>query len=163
VAAYLLAHPPAPGKNVTPAMVATAVADFLTVHPPEPGHAPTPEEIATAASSYIASHVADFQGAPGKNGSDGKNATDAQVKAAVAAYCDAHGSCAGPKGDSVKGDQGAQGVSFLDLQFVRDGSGKCQAIASFHDPKTGKDSSVSHSAGDAACPVSTVAPLIPTR
>jgi hypothetical protein len=100
VAAYLAAHPPAAGKSVTPAMVATAVGDFLTVHPPEPGRPPTPEEIATAASNYIAAHVADFRGTPGKNGSDGTNATDAQVKAAVSAYCDAHGSCAGAAGQT---------------------------------------------------------------
>jgi hypothetical protein len=110
VATYLLAHPPAAGKSVTPAMVATAVGDFLTAHPPEPGHAPTPEEIATAASNYIAAHVADFRGTPGKNGTDGTNATDAQVKAAVTAYCDAHNICAGPAGQTgPTGKTGAPG------------------------------------------------------
>jgi hypothetical protein len=160
VAAQLAAHPPAPGKNATPAMVAAIVADFLTANPPQPGRPPTPEEIATAASNYIAAHASDFRGA---SGAAGKDATDAQVKASVAAYCDAHNSCAGPKGDSVQGPQGSQGVSFTDLQFRRDGLGTCQAIAYFHDPATGKNSTVTHSAGDAACPVSTVAPLIPTR
>src|SRR5206468_8910759 len=34
---WLRAHPPASGQNVTPAMVATAVAEFLTANPPQPG------------------------------------------------------------------------------------------------------------------------------
>jgi hypothetical protein len=163
VAAYLVAHPPAAGKSATPEMVATAVAEFLTAHPPTPGRPPTPEEIATAAATWFANHSAEFQGPAGKD------ATDAQVAAAVDAYCSAHGSCAGKpgatgaKGESVQGPQGPQGVSFTDLQFVRNSSGKCQAIATFHDPATGKDSTVTHPAGDAACPTSGPIPLIPTR
>jgi hypothetical protein len=167
VAAYLVAHPPAAGKPATPAMVATAVGDYLTANPPQPGRPPTAQEIASAASSYIASHSADFKGSTGSsgvNGANGANATDAQVAAAVAVYCSAHGNCAGAAGASgptgAPGAQGPQGVSFTDLRFVRDSSGTCHAIASFHDPATGKDSTVSHSAGDAACPLTL--PLIPT-
>jgi hypothetical protein len=164
VAAQLAAHPPAPGRNATPAMVAAAVAEFLTANPPQPGRPPTPQEIASAASSYIARHLADFQGPAGKD------ASDAQVAATVDAYCSAHNKCAGAVGASgatgapgaagATGPQGPQGVSFTDLRFVRSSSGACHAIATFHDPATGKDSTVSHSAGDAACPLTL--PLIPT-
>jgi hypothetical protein len=164
VAAYIAAHPPAAGTPATPAMVATAVAEYLTAHPPTPGRPPTPQEIATAASNYIGGHSADFKGSTGATGANGANATDAQVAAAVAVYCSAHGNCAGAVGASgptgAPGAQGPQGVSFTDLRFVRDSSGTCHAIASFHDPATGKDSSVTHSAGDAACPLTL--PLIPT-
>jgi hypothetical protein len=163
VAAYIAAHPPAAGKNATPAMIATAVAEYLTANPPTPGRPPTVQEIATAAANWFTSHASEFQGPPGKA------ATDAQAVAAIDAYCSAHAKCAGPpgatgaKGDSgPQGPQGPQGVSFTDLRFVRSSSGTCQAIATFHDPATGKDSSVTHSAGDAACPVA-ISPLIPTR
>jgi hypothetical protein len=166
VTAYLAVHPPAAGKSASPAMVATAVAEFLTANPPMPGRPPTPQEIATAASTWFTTHASEFQGPAGKN------VTDAQVTAAVDAYCTAHG-CAGKAGTTgptgptggtgPTGPQGPQGVSFTDLQFHRDGSGTCRAIAYFHDPATGKDSSITHSAGDAACPVSAPSPLIPTR
>jgi hypothetical protein len=100
VAAYFADHTP----GATPAMVAVQVAAYLTAHPPQPGPAPTAEQIATAASDYIGAHAADFQGATGQNGTDGQdgqpgqNATDAQVTAAVTAYCDAHGQCQGATG-----------------------------------------------------------------
>lgn len=100
VAAYFADHPP----GATPAMVAVQVAAYLTAHPPQPGPAPTADQIATAASDYIGAHAADFQGATGQNGTDGQdgqpgqNATDAQVTAAVTAYCDAHGQCQGATG-----------------------------------------------------------------
>lgn len=158
VAAYLIAHPPAPGKSVTPAMVATAVGDFLTAYPPTPGRPPTAQEIASAATDYLSTHAAQFTGATGQTGQAGKDATDAQVSAAVDAYCSTHGKCAGPAGG-----QGLQGVSFTDLQFRRDSSGTCQAIAFLHDPATGKDTSATHTAGDAACPVSVQRLPIPTK
>lgn len=97
VAEYFAAHPP----GATPAMVAVQVAAYLTAHPPKPGPAPTPAQIATAASDYITAHASDFQGQPGQpgqNGQDGHSATDAQVTAAVSAYCDAHNQCQGPTG-----------------------------------------------------------------
>jgi hypothetical protein len=144
---YFAVHPP----GATPAMVAVKVAAYLTAHPPKQGPPPTPAMIATAASDYIAAHAGDFQGAAGTNGSDGQpgqNVTDDQVIAAVSAYCDAHNQCAGPKGD-----QGVQGVSFTDLEFQRDDSGACMVVVTLHDPATGQDSTITHPAGDAACPL----------
>lgn len=139
---YLAVHPP----GATPAMVAVQVAAYLTAHPPEQGPPPTATQIATAASDYIAAHSADFQGAAGTNGADGQpgqNATDDQVAAAVGAYCDAHSQCQGQQGD--------QGVSITDLQFERDDNGDCQSVVTLHDPATGADSTITHTAGDAAC------------
>ncbi|MCU1680927.1 MAG: hypothetical protein JWQ81_1666 [Amycolatopsis sp.] len=155
VAEQLRAHPPANGQDATPAMVATAVADYLTVNPPTPGRPPTADEISAAASSYIASHAADFRGTPGHNGNDGQSATDAQVAASVAAYCDAHGNCAG--------GTGAQGVSVTDVEFQRDDAGTCQVVVSLHNPATGDDTTATHPAGDAACPAAptTSAPILP--
>jgi hypothetical protein len=145
VDAWLAAHPPPAGQNATPAMVATAVAQFLVANPPEPGRPPTAAEIATAASTYITAHADDFQGPAGKN------ATDTQVQAAVSAYCGQDtGPCRGPVGD--KGDTGPQGVSIADVNFERDNTGTCQVIVTLHDPATGNDSTVTHPAGDAACP-----------
>jgi hypothetical protein len=160
VDSWLRAHPPAPGQNATPAMVATAVAQFLIANPPQPGRPPTIDEISTAASTYIASHAADFQGAAGQNGvngkdgqngqngkdgRDGQDATDAQVAAAVDAYCSNHNGCAG--------ESGAQGVSVTDVQFERDSAGVCQAVVTLHNPADGTDSTVTHEAGTAACPL----------
>lgn len=155
VAAQLAAHPPAAGQSATPAMVATAVADYLTVNPPAPGRPPTAAEISTAASSYISTHAADFQG-PG--GAAGQSATDAQVAASVAAYCDAHNSCAG--------GTGAQGVSVTDVAFQRDDTGTCEVVVALHDPGTGVDTTATHPAGDAACPLvppTTDPPATPQR
>jgi hypothetical protein len=147
-------------------MVATAVGDYLTAHPPQPGRPPTAAEIATATTDYLTAHSAQFSGPAGTAGTSGKDATNAQVAAAVDAYCSAHNNCAGQAGkdgkDGKDGKQGPQGVSFTDLQFVRNSSGTCQAIVYFHDPATGRDSTVTHTAGDAACPVVAL-PLIPTR
>lgn len=106
VAAYLAAHPPDAGKPATPAMVATAVAEYLTANPPTPGRPPTAQEIATAAADYISAHSAQFTG---PTGAAGKDATDAQVVAAVDAYCTAHDKCAGPAG--ATGKTGATGAT----------------------------------------------------
>lgn len=153
---YFAVHPP----GATPAMVAVQVAAYLTAHPPRPGPPPTAAQISTAASDYIGAHAADFQGQPGQNGANGsngtdgqpgQNATDDQVAAAVAAYCDSHGQCQGQQG--TQGDQGAQGVSITDLQFERDTDGTCMAVVTLHDPATNTDTTVSHTAGDAACPI----------
>lgn len=167
VTRILAAHPPAPGQNATPAMVATAVAEFLTANPPAPGRAPTQQEIETAASTYIAAHAADFQGATGQsgtNGTNGKDATDAQVAAAVGAYCDAHNNCAGATGTTgADGATGPQGVSVTDVAFARDSSGACQVVVTLHDPATGTDTTVTHSAGDAACPLLTTNATKATR
>lgn len=155
VAAYCSTHNQC---GATPAMVAVQVASYLTANPPKPGPPPTQAQIATAASTYIAAHAADFQGKPGQNGTNGQDATDAQVQAAVAGYCDAHSDCAG-----ADGKQGAQGVSMTDLQFTRDQNGACQVVITLHDPATGDDSTITHPAGDAACqvpPVTTPSPLL---
>lgn len=153
---WLKAHPPPAGQNATPAMVATAVAEFLIANPPQPGRPPTVAEITTAASTYIAAHAADFQGTAGKNGVNGQDATDAQVSAAVNVYCSARNNCAGTNGtNGVNGGTGPQGVSITDVNFRRDSSGTCQVNVSLHDPATAKDSTVSHPAGDAACPITT--------
>lgn len=58
----------------------------------------------------------------------------------------------GPGADGAPGAQGAQGVSVSDLQFERDNSGQCQAVITLHDPATGQDTTVTHPAGQAACP-----------
>lgn len=156
VAVQLAEHPPPAGQNATPAMVASAVADFLTVHPPQPGRPPTAEEIASAASAYIAEHAADFRG------QNGQNATDAQVATAVAAYCDAHGSCAGPPGQP--GHEGAPGVSVTRQYFDRNSSGQCRNYNDFSDGRTKVDQGP---AGDSACapappPTTTPSAVLPT-
>jgi hypothetical protein len=163
VTRYLAAHPPAPGQSATPAMVATAVAQFLAANPPAPGRPPTAQEIIAATTTYLAAHTGDFRGpagaagSNGQNGQNGKDATDAQVSAAVDAYCTAHNACTGPAGGTGKpgkpGDQGQQGVSVTDVAFARDSSGKCQVVVTLHDPAAGTDTTVTHSAGDAACPI----------
>lgn len=145
VSQYLEAHPPAAGQSATPGMVAAAVAAYLTANPPQPGRAPTADEISAAASSYIEAHETDFQGATGTPGAD---ATDAQVAAAVDAYCSAHNDCAG-----TDGAQGVQGASITDMNFARDATGQCQVVVTLHDPATGTDSTITHPAGDAACPL----------
>lgn len=151
VSRYLAAHPPANGQNATPGMVAAAVAAYLTANPPQPGRPPTADEISAAASAYIQAHASDFQGATGATGQAGADATDAQVAAAVSAYCSAHNDCAGATGPT--GAQGAQGASITDLAFVRDSSGQCQVVVTLHDPASNTDSTVTHAAGDAACPL----------
>lgn len=171
VASYLSVHPPPAGQSATPAMVAVAVAAYLTANPPTPGRPPTPDEISAAASSYIAAHAAMFQGSAGQSGHDGKpgaDATDAQVAAAVAAYCSAHGDCTGAAGQSGHdGKDGAQGVSLTDLNFTRDSSGRCQVVITVYNPATNVTSTITHSAGDAACPLITTPALrlpgTPTR
>jgi hypothetical protein len=157
VAQYLAAHPPGP----TPAEVGLAVAEYLVANPPAAGPPPTPDEIATAAADYIAAHATQFAGQPGQNGA---NASDAQVASAVDAYCSAHGNCAGTAGQNgTNGTQGAQGVSITDLVFQRDSSGACQAVVTLHDPATGTDSTVTHPAGDAACPITATSLLHPGK
>lgn len=148
---YFGQHPP----GATPAMVAVQVAQFLTAHPPV-----TQDQIVAAASDFIAAHAAMFQGQPGATGQPGPsgipgqpgaNATDAQVAAAVTAFCDAHNSCAGSTGPP--GAQGVQGISVTDLVFQRDQGGTCLVVITLHDPATNADTTITHPAGDAACPI----------
>lgn len=153
---YFAQHPP----GATPAMIAVQVASYLTTNPPAPGRPPTQAEIATATSDYLSSHVAQFQGQPGATGAagptgaPGQDATDAQVQSAVAAYCSTHNGCAGPAGaDGPAGAQGAQGISVTDLAFQRDSSGACQVVITLHDPATNTDTTITHPAGAAACPL----------
>lgn len=145
---YFDAHPP----GATPAMVAVQVAEYLTQHPPV-----TQDQITTAASDFIAAHQSLFTGpvgptgVAGPTGQPGADATDAQVAAAVTAYCAAHSSCTGSVGPA--GAQGVQGISVTDLVFQRDQSGTCQVVITLHDPATGTDTTITHPAGDAACPI----------
>lgn len=157
VASWFAAHPPGP----TPAEVALAVAEYLVAHPPATGPPPTPDQISTAAADYIAAHATEFTGQPGAN------ATDAQVVSAVDAYCSAHNDCTGAAGkdgkDGQDGATGPQGVSITDLVFQRNSSGACQAVVTLHDPATGTDNTVTHPAGDAACPLTTTNLLHPGK
>lgn len=165
VTQYLDAHPPKAGKNATPAMVATAVASYLTKHPPQPGRPPTQAEITTATAAYLGTHPQQFQGAQGPQGPAGHDATKAQVAAAVAAYCGSHGGCTGPAGPAgpsgPRGERGAtgpagpQGVSVSDVTFTRDSTGACQVVITLHDPASDTNSTITHPAGAAACPVVT--------
>lgn len=148
VSRYFDVHPP----GATPAMVAVQVAEYLTAHPPV-----TQDQITTAASDFIAAHQSLFTGpsgptgVAGPTGQPGADATDAQVAAAVTAYCAAHSSCTGSTGPA--GAQGPQGISVTDLVFQRDKSGTCQVVITLHDPATNADTTITHPAGDAACPL----------
>ena len=44
------------GKDATPEQIATAVAAYLVAHPPAPGRAPTSAEIASAVASWFAAN-----------------------------------------------------------------------------------------------------------
>lgn len=151
---YLAAHPPV---GATPAMIAVQVAQYLTAHPPAGGPPPTAAVIATAAGDYISAHAADFRGQTGQagqDGHDGQNATDAQVASTVAAYCANHDACTG--------QAGPQGVSVTDVSFDRSTDGTCQAVIALHNPATGADSTITHPAGDAACPAPASPTTVPT-
>lgn len=147
---YFTQHPP----GATPAMVAMQVAAYLTANPPPAGRAPTQQEIATATSDYLTAHAAQFQG---QAGTPGQNATDEQVSSAVAAFCSTHNGCVGPVGaagqNGKDGAQGAQGVSVTNVVFQRDATGTCQAVITLHDPATSTDTTITHPAGAAACPL----------
>lgn len=134
------------------------------------GRTPDVDAIVTAVVARI---PVPKNGTNGENGQAGQNATAEQVAAAVAAYCgQASEPCrgaAGQKGDTgdrgEPGVQGAQGVSVTDVAPIRDDNGQCQWVVSLHDPATGKDSTVTHPASDAACapPPSTTPNPIPVR
>lgn len=81
-------------------------------------------------------------GAEGKAGADGAQGP---------------GGPAGPTGPA--GPAGPQGVSVTDVAPVRQDDGSCVWVVSMHDPATGANSTVTHPAGDAACP--TAPPLSP--
>lgn len=147
VGAYFTTHPLPPGQLPPVSEVAGLVAQYLTANPPAPGQNATPQMVSDAVTSYCTARN-------GCAGAAGQDATDQQVAQQVAAYCAAHSNCAGANGQNGKdGPAGPQGVSITDLVFQRDSNGTCQAIVTLHDPATNTDNTVSHPAGDAACPV----------
>jgi hypothetical protein len=153
VSRYFATHPLPPGQLPPVSEVAGLVAQYLVTNPPAPGQNATPLMVSDAVTGYCTAHN-------GCAGADGQNATDEQVATQVSAYCATHNDCAGASGkDGQNGAAGPQGVSITDLVFQRDSSGTCQAIVTLHDPATGTDNTVSHPAGDAACPLVTT-PLI---
>lgn len=152
VSQYLREHP-----AVSAWEVATAVADYLTKNPPKPGRPPTPEEIQRYIYQYLADNPQQFKG------KDGQNATDAQIVAAVTAYCSSAtpSPCAGPagpvgpKGDKgdpgdpgtpgTPGDPGRQGRGVVDVRFEFSGDA-CQVIVTYDD-----GTSTTRLAGQSAC------------
>lgn len=83
-------------------------------------------------------------GPAGPAGAEGK---------AGAAGTQGPGGPAGPAGaDGQTGPAGPQGVSVTDVEPVRQDDGSCVWVVSMHDPATGANSTVTHPAGDAACP-----------
>lgn len=70
--------------------------------PGEPGPPPSDTQVFRAVSLYCSQGNCD--------GRDGRNATQADVAAAVARYCNDRGECQGPEGvDGKQGEQGVQG------------------------------------------------------
>lgn len=63
------------------------------------------------------------KGDPGEQGAQGPGPTDAQVQAAVDAYCEAHDQCRGPQGEKGEkgdtGETGAQGEPGTSPQMLR--------------------------------------------
>lgn len=150
VSRYFVQHPLPPGQLPPVSEVAGLVAQYLIANPPAPGQDATPQMVSDAVTSYCTGH----NGCAGPAGQNGQNATDQQVAQEVSAYCATHNDCAGTPGVNGKdGATGPQGVSITDLVFQRDSSGVCQAIVTLHDPATNTDNTVSHPAGDAACPL----------
>lgn len=107
-----------------------------------------------------------------KDGTPGRDAPTPDWAAQVAAYCgQANEPCRGTAGhdgtngtNGTDGKDGAQGVSVTDVAPIRDDNGQCQWVVTLHDPATGKDSTVTHPASDAACSPSSSTPnLIPAR
>lgn len=150
VSRYFVQHPLPPGQLPPVSEVAGLVAQYLIANPPAPGQDATPQMVSDAVTSYCTGH----NGCAGPAGQNGQNATDQQVAQEVSAYCATHNDCAGTPGVNGKdGATGPQGVSITDLVFQRDTSGVCQAIVTLHNPATNTDNTVSHPAGDAACPL----------
>lgn len=150
VSQWLATHPPAPGRPPTQAELLQAVTETLR----SLGWPPTEDRIREIAVGYIADNPDDFKGDEGEKGN---NATDAQVRAAVSAYCGQTPSpCAGASGKDgqpgAKGDQGVQGISFKSLQFVRNQDDACTAVLTLYNPADGTESVLVSPAGDAACP-----------
>jgi hypothetical protein len=139
---WLERNPPQDGRDVTPEMVARAVAEHMEGN----GQA----RIAQVAQAYLASNAELFRGEDGQDGEAGQDATDDQVAAAVAAFCAERDSCSGPQGP--RGDQGVQGQGVADIRPERNGEGVCEWIVVFVDPASGESREVRHPAGDAACP-----------
>jgi hypothetical protein len=127
------------------AVLVRIVADFLRANPPQPGRAPTPEEIGAAARTVILADPELFRGEPGQD------ATDDQVAATVAAYCAQRNECRGPTGEKGESIQGPQGVGVVDLQFVRNEAGQCEAVVTYLDPKDGSQRETRRATGSAAC------------
>lgn len=122
----------AQGPAPTAAQVRAAVVDYCSGGACTQG--PTQAQVADAVAAYCAGGKctgpagkdgakgdAGAAGSPGPAGTNGENGEpgaqgpgpdDAQVQAAVAAYCDAHNGCAGPAGaDGSQGPQGEPGAS----------------------------------------------------
>lgn len=101
VADRLRTHPPKPGRPPTKAEIAAAVAAYLTSHPPRDGSAG--RGVSSAALDGCGVVFTYTDGSTDRVGpicgADGKDATDAQVADAVAAYCADRDNCRGPKGD----------------------------------------------------------------
>lgn len=138
------------GKAVTVNEVMDLVAQTYAAHPPAPGKdapAPTAEQVLTAVTAVCGS--ARCQGPKGDQGEPGSNATDAQVRAQVDAYCgsQADGTCKGAKGDKGDSVTGPQGVSVTGQEFMwtSDGSA-CQSVVHY---SSGPDSV--NAAGMSAC------------
>jgi hypothetical protein len=139
---WLEKHPPRDGEDVTPGMVARAVAEHMEGN--------GQEQIAAVARAYLASNPEAFRGEDGEDGADGQNATDDQVATAVAAFCAERNGCAGPQGE--RGGDGPQGQGVIDAQPIRNGEGQCEWVVTFEDPRDGSRTERRHPAGDAACP-----------
>jgi hypothetical protein len=101
-------------------------------------------------------------GTSGPSGAAGRGVASATINSAshlIVTYTDGTSADAGPVPPGppgpvgAQGAQGAQGVGVTDVRFEEDSSGTCQAVITLHDPATGTDSTVTHPAGAAACPV----------
>lgn len=74
-----------------------------------------PEEVTQGEGTIIG--PTGVQGERGPAGEDGRDATDAQVREGIAAYCDARFRCQGPAGaDGIDGSPGSNGVNGSDGQ-----------------------------------------------
>jgi hypothetical protein len=75
IAKYLTEHPTVAGR-ADPAQVVEAARQVLAANPDlyrgPAGPAPDPTAVNNAVASYITSHLAEFQGAPGTNGTNGE-------------------------------------------------------------------------------------------
>lgn len=123
VAAYLTANPPRPGRPPTDAEIAAAVAAFCAAGECEGDTGPAGPQGETVVGPQGAQGPAGPQGETGPQGPQGPQGeqgpgpSDAQVAAAVEAFC-ADGRCVGdqgPQGDpGPQGEQGPQGDPGVD-------------------------------------------------